>query len=158
MDTSFSIPKFIVMGIILDTQETEFPIYPYLVAILYSFTGVTESAGRVLSILFSLFTIYYLYLFIRKIYNEKTALWSCFFFSVFPTTIYFSRAFQPESLLWLSIVVGMYYFYLWSLYDCWTHFFLAAGGIAPCMPHKTSYLSILRFLWHILHMLNMVKP
>jgi len=40
--------------------ESEFPIYQFLVALLYGLCGVSESWGRALSLAFSLLTVVYL--------------------------------------------------------------------------------------------------
>ena len=94
--------------------ETEFPLYSFAVALLYKIFGVSESYGRLLSIIFSLITLYFLYLLVLKLIDRKTALWSCFFFAILPPAVFFSRTFQPESLLLMSLVLGIYLFFQWT--------------------------------------------
>ncbi|MTJ07593.1 glycosyltransferase family 39 protein [Anabaena sp. UHCC 0204] len=93
--------------------ETEFPIYSFIVAIFYKFFGVHELFGRLTSILFSLLTIFFLYKLISKYLDHKTAFWSCLLFAILPLTVYYSRTFQPESMLLTCSIIGVYYFTNW---------------------------------------------
>ncbi|MDH6099267.1 glycosyltransferase family 39 protein [Anabaenopsis sp. FSS-46] len=93
--------------------ETEFPIYSFIVSIFYKFFGVHELFGRLISVTFSLFTIFFLYQLIRTYFNDATAFWSCLWFSILPVSIYYSRTFQPESMLLMCSVGGIYYFNKW---------------------------------------------
>ncbi|TAE57489.1 MAG: phospholipid carrier-dependent glycosyltransferase [Nostocales cyanobacterium] len=93
--------------------ETEFPIYSFIVAIFYKIFGVHEIFGRLTSVIFSLLTIYFLYKITAKYFNQKTAFWSCFCFAILPLTVYYSRTFQPESMLLMCSVSGIYYFINW---------------------------------------------
>lgn len=93
--------------------ESEFHIYPYIVSILYHVFGVDDMWGRIVSVIFSLFTILGLFLLVRKYVNEKTALWSAFIYAVIPMNIYFGRAFMPESAMLCCSVYGIYFFSEW---------------------------------------------
>ena len=106
--------------------ETEFQIYPFVVALLYKIFGVKELVGRFLSVIFSLVTIYTLYLLVRKHINEKVALWTCMVYSILPLNLYYSRAFMPESGLIMCSVVGIYMFSQWITYERWIYFFVSA--------------------------------
>jgi 4-amino-4-deoxy-L-arabinose transferase-like glycosyltransferase len=91
--------------------QTEFPIYSFLVAILYRFFGVHESIGRILSIVFSLIAICFFYKLCLEITcDKKLSFWSSFFYTIIPTNIYYSRTFQPESLVLMSAISGFYFF------------------------------------------------
>ena len=67
--------------------ESEFQLYPFLVSLFYGMFGVSDFYGRFLSVIFSLFTIYGLYMLVRKIIDKKTALWAAFIYSVIPLNI-----------------------------------------------------------------------
>jgi 4-amino-4-deoxy-L-arabinose transferase-like glycosyltransferase len=97
--------------------ESEFPIVSYAIALTYKLFGVSESYGRMMSVFFSLMSILFLYLFVKKHIDESTALWSAFFFSVLPLNIFFSRTIQPESALIMSLVAGIYFFSRWITSD-----------------------------------------
>ncbi len=93
--------------------ETEFQIYPFLVSLLYALFGVHDIIGRILSVCFSMGTIYALFLLVRKYFSERIALWSAFIYAIVPLNIYYGRAFMPESALLLCSVLGVYFFSQW---------------------------------------------
>ncbi|AFY72274.1 PMT family glycosyltransferase, 4-amino-4-deoxy-L-arabinose transferase [Synechococcus sp. PCC 7502] len=98
--------------------QTEFPIYSFFIAILYKFFGVHESIGRLASIIFSLIAIYFFYKLCLEITEDKKlSFWSCFFYIIIPTNIYYSRTFQPESLVLMCAISGTYFFYKWIKND-----------------------------------------
>jgi 4-amino-4-deoxy-L-arabinose transferase-like glycosyltransferase len=107
--------------------QTEFPIYSFLVAILYRFFGVHESIGRILSIVFSLIAICFFYKLCLEITcDKKLSFWSSFFYTIIPTNIYYSRTFQPESLVLMSAISGFYFFYKWIKNDHKKHLFISS--------------------------------
>jgi 4-amino-4-deoxy-L-arabinose transferase-like glycosyltransferase len=124
--------------------ETEFPIYPFIVALFYKFFGVFELYGRLLSVIFSLVALYFLYLLARKYTDENTALWSCFFFTILPLNVYFSRAFMPESALIMSSILGVYFFSQWLALGKWRYFILSLSFItlACLLKIPTLYLGL----------------
>jgi 4-amino-4-deoxy-L-arabinose transferase-like glycosyltransferase len=110
--------------------ETEFQIYPFAVALLYKIFGVRELLGRLLSALLSLVSIYTLYLLVRKIIDERTALWTAIILAIVPLNVYYSRAFMPESALLMCSVVGVYLFSRWASSLGLTYLLLSAVFIA----------------------------
>ena len=107
--------------------ESEFQIYPFIVSLIYTVLGVNDMWGRLLTLLFSLFTIYGLYLLVKKIINEETALWSALIYSILPLNIYYSRAFMPDSAMLMCSVYGIYFFYSWIQKE--KFYLLALSGI-----------------------------
>jgi 4-amino-4-deoxy-L-arabinose transferase-like glycosyltransferase len=124
--------------------ESEFQIYPFFVALLYSVFGVNDMWGRMLSVIFSLVTIYMLYLFVRKIITDKVALWSALIYAVLPLNIYYSRAFMPESAMLMCSVFGIYYFYKWFEEDKNKFLYISAIFIsfAVLLKLPCSYLGL----------------
>lgn len=106
--------------------ESEFHIYPLAVSYIYSVFGVNEMWGRLLSVIFAVFTVYGVFLLVRKIISERTALWSAFIYSILPLNIYFARAFMPESFMLMCSVYGIYFYTLWTDDDKWKSFFLSS--------------------------------
>ncbi len=104
-----------------DYVETEFQAYTYLVAAIYNVTGVHEAVGRVLSILFALAAIAGLYFLARRFYGESVALITATVYAVLPLTMYYGRAFMPESMMLSLIIWGFYYFDRWRESAQWTH-------------------------------------
>ena len=95
--------------------ESEFPLYPYMVALLYQGYGqVDESFGRIISILFGLLTVLLLYLFAFRLFKDpEAALISGLVYAVCPLSIFYTRTFMPESLMMFFSLAGLYYFYSW---------------------------------------------
>jgi 4-amino-4-deoxy-L-arabinose transferase-like glycosyltransferase len=110
--------------------ETEFPLYPFTVALLYKIFGVHELLGRLLSAVCYAFAIYFLYLLVRKIIDESTALWASFFFSILPLSVYYGRNFFPEPMLIISMIAGVYFLVQWIDHERWWQFVLSAAFIA----------------------------
>ena len=97
--------------------ESEFQVYPYIISLLYNIFGVHDFFGRLLSVIFSVFSVYGLYLLVKAIISEKVALWSSFIYAILPLNIYFTRAFMPESAMLMCSIFGIYFFYKWIIDD-----------------------------------------
>ncbi|HRE41592.1 MAG TPA: glycosyltransferase family 39 protein [Ignavibacteria bacterium] len=93
--------------------ESEFHIYPYLVSVFYNIFGLNEAIGRIVSIIFSVIATFYLFLLVKLIINEKSALWSAVIFSILPMNFFFSRAFMPESAMIMFSIAGIYFYLSW---------------------------------------------
>ncbi|MET0183418.1 MAG: glycosyltransferase family 39 protein, partial [Caulobacterales bacterium] len=94
--------------------ESEFPIYTYSVAVLYRLFGEHEELARGLNILLFAFTSLVLFDFVRRMFGSTTALLSVFFMSVMPLSAYFTRTFQPDTLMVLASLSSIYFFWRWS--------------------------------------------
>jgi 4-amino-4-deoxy-L-arabinose transferase-like glycosyltransferase len=110
--------------------EMNLPLYPFLVAVLYGLLGVNESYGRLLSVLFSLIAVLYLFKLARDHTDEETAIWAALFLAILPLGVFFGRCFIPESLLLLSSVVGLYCFSCWTREGGRLHFVVSAAFIS----------------------------
>lgn len=93
--------------------ESEFHIYPYLVSILYSVFGIYDIWGRLVSVICSVVTVYFIYLIVKRVIGERTALWSAFIYAIIPLNIYYGRAFMPESMMLMCSAGGIYFFLKW---------------------------------------------
>jgi len=93
--------------------ETDFPVFSFVVALGYAVFGDHDWVGRIFSVVFSLGTIVFLYLLIRKHIDERTALWSSFFFAVLPLLAFYGRAIMPEMMMLMSTAGGIYFFSEW---------------------------------------------
>lgn len=105
--------------------ESEFHIYPYSISLLYHIFGVHDFFGRMVSVLFSIFSVFGLYLIVRKAISEEVALWSAFIYAVLPLNIYFTRAFMPESSMLMCSIFGIYFFYKWTEDNKYLNYFLS---------------------------------
>lgn len=134
--------------------ESEFPVYPFLVSVVYAVFGKNDAWGRLLSVIFSLFTIYGLYLLVRKYQSNSVALWSAFIYAIIPLSIYYSRAFMPESAMLMCSVLGIHWFSKWLDEGNSRHFLLSSLAISLAILLKIPalylglpllYLAWLRF-------------
>lgn len=89
----------------------EFPIYSAVVGLVYVALGQVEVIyGRQTSVVFSLFSIVFLYLLVRKFLGPKVALLSAGIFAFLPYNIYFSRVFLPEPMMIFVSLAALYFF------------------------------------------------
>jgi 4-amino-4-deoxy-L-arabinose transferase-like glycosyltransferase len=93
--------------------ETEFPIYSYLVSWLYAAFGVQEWLGRGLSVVCALIGLWGVYQLAQTFFGRLAAVWAGFFYAMLPLLIYYSRTFQPESMLVMSSVWAVLLFKQW---------------------------------------------
>jgi len=89
------------------------PIYQTIIAIFYKIFGIKEPLARLVSIVFSLGSIIFLYLIVKEFIEEKTALWTDFFFSVLPYSVYYSRVILPEPFMIFCCLAFVFYFIKW---------------------------------------------
>jgi 4-amino-4-deoxy-L-arabinose transferase-like glycosyltransferase len=93
--------------------EAEFQLYPFIVSLLYSILGEHMWIGRFVSLLFSTVTIITFYLLVKKILNQREALWSLIMFSLSLIFLRYSTAFMPEATMMCFYVGGLYFFTKW---------------------------------------------
>jgi len=93
--------------------ETEFPLYPALVSLLYRLLGLNEAYARGLSVLFSLLGLYFLYRLVTLCFSQAVAFWSALFYAILPLSIFYGRTVQPESLVTASCLGSLYFFKRW---------------------------------------------
>ena len=105
----------------------EVPLYNLAHAFLYKTFPVftLEVWGRVLSSFFSIFSLIFLYLIVRKYLGIKIAILSSFFFAILPYSIYYSRVILPEPMM-VTLSLGMVYFFdKWLEENKKVHYFLS---------------------------------
>jgi len=85
------------------------PIYNSLVAGIYKILGAKEKWARLVSILFSLGSAFFLYLITSYYLGKKVGFLSAFFFAVLPYNVFYSRVVLPEPMI-IFLTLGMFYF------------------------------------------------
>jgi 4-amino-4-deoxy-L-arabinose transferase-like glycosyltransferase len=100
--------------------ETEFQAYTYLVSLMYGIVGVHEAIGRLISVLFSILAIAGVYFLARRFYDENVGLIASTVYAVLPLTMFYGRAFMPESMMLSLIIWGLYFFDRWRESQQWT--------------------------------------
>jgi hypothetical protein len=103
----------------------EFPLYNALVAVLYKVFGLREFAGRLVSIIFSTLAALLLYRLAKRILGPDAALVAAAFFVVSPISVFYGRAFMPESLMLCAGIGALLYFHDWLQDERWSTFGVA---------------------------------
>lgn len=73
----------------------------------------TVLAGRTISIISSLFSIYVLYLLVALYFRKRVALLAAFLLAVLPYSVFWSRTILPDSMMILFSLLTLYLFSLW---------------------------------------------
>lgn len=135
----------------LDTEgppqraATEFPIYSFLLALLYQTLGVRDVWGRLLSMAFAAWGVLFFHSFVRRRFGESTGFWSAMVLSCLPVYIYFTRTVQPEPMALWGLLGFLYFTDLWLferprpirwLLAC------ALGAIGPLLKLPFFYLIV----------------
>ncbi len=89
--------------------ESEFPILPWLVALVYPLTGVQAWLGRLLTLTCGLMGILYLFALVRRLLGERAALFSALVLVLNPLHLYFSRTFQPDVPMMAAVTAALYH-------------------------------------------------
>jgi hypothetical protein len=92
---------------------TEFPILPFLAALLYKTAGVQEWIGRIQGALFFVLALPFFFGLVRRIFGNAVALCATFFYAFAPLSIVTSRAFMPDVPSLSLALVGLYFFLRW---------------------------------------------
>ncbi len=87
------------------------PLFPILIATTWKVFGFSEVVVRMWPIIFSVLTSLATYLFAKKLYNEKIALWSALIVGTIPMFIFFSEKFLTESMFTFFSVLFLLTFY-----------------------------------------------
>ncbi|MBI3071635.1 MAG: glycosyltransferase family 39 protein [Deltaproteobacteria bacterium] len=138
--------------------EMEFPLYPFLVALAYGLTGASESVGRLISILFSLVSLFFIYRIARRLFDSRTGLWATAIAAFLPLNIFYGRAFMPEPLHLATLAAGFDFFLAWL--DRPTHSRLVAASLFFSLALLTKLTALWiafpllvathgRFGWHL---------
>lgn len=96
-------------------RMVEFPVYNLIqaeAANLFPQKPI-EWWGRMISIIFSLGSIFFIFLITRMYAGSRVGLLSAFFFGVLPFNIYFSRVILPEPMMIFTSLGAIYFFGKW---------------------------------------------
>jgi 4-amino-4-deoxy-L-arabinose transferase-like glycosyltransferase len=88
-------------------------IYYILVSFSYHLFGVHEWSARLVSILFSIISLFFFFRLVRKNWGVEEAYYSTFFLAFLPINLYFSRVFLQESAITLGTVLMLWYYMRW---------------------------------------------
>ena len=90
----------------------EFPLYNIFQAAGFKFIGIftLEEWGRLVTIVSSLFSGMFLYLFAKKYFGFITALFTLMFYMFIPFSIYYGRAILPDTSMVMASLGAVYFF------------------------------------------------
>lgn len=94
----------------------EFQIGTYIASLVYRFTGVSDLVGRLVSVVFGLFSIACLYYLVKHVWNKWYAIVSCLVMAISPGPVFFDREFLPD-----PVVVSLSVACSWLLISYLTH-------------------------------------
>ncbi|MEW6556966.1 MAG: glycosyltransferase family 39 protein [Elusimicrobiota bacterium] len=93
----------------LGEDYTATPLFSWIVYLSFKIFGITEWAGRLPNLIFSILSIYIFFLIIKKLYDDRTAYLSTLFASAAHGIVYFSRNLQLESQFLFFLLLSIYF-------------------------------------------------
>ncbi|WP_337873193.1 glycosyltransferase family 39 protein [Ignavibacterium sp.] len=140
--------------------ENEFQLYTYLIARIFLITGEHTLPGQILSMIFIIITVLFLYkAVLYRFKNESAALFSSIIFLISNGPIHLSTAIMPDALSVMFYSIGLYTFIKFSDSKKITHLILSvvftslAGLVKPLAMH----LGIIQFFILLLGKREMLK-
>jgi hypothetical protein len=93
--------------------ESEFPLYPYLIALSYKVFGMYEPTGRLISLLFSVMSLLVFFKLSQKLLSKNVAILASLLFSISPLPNIIGTAIQSESMMFFFYLCSAYFFIDW---------------------------------------------
>ncbi|MCB4790807.1 MAG: glycosyltransferase family 39 protein [Elusimicrobia bacterium] len=128
------------------------PVYPLVLALVYSIFGHSIITVKILQSLISALTCFLVYLTAKKIFSETTALYSALITSVYPFFIYYCGFLLVETLFTFVLALLIYYS-IRSLKEKKLALFVTAGILSgtAVLTRPTAYLLVafvfVYFIW-----------
>jgi hypothetical protein len=92
---------------------TEFPLIPFIAALLYTLFGVSEWIGRSISVLFFAVSVPFLYLLVKAVSNRRSALLAGAAYALAPLSIFASRVFMSDMASLSFSIAAVFLFSQW---------------------------------------------
>jgi hypothetical protein len=92
---------------------TEFQVVPFVASLLYVFFGVQNWIGRSVSVFCFAASAPFLYFLVKKVSNERSALFAVVFYTLAPLSIFAARSFMPDTASLSCSIIAVYLFRLW---------------------------------------------
>ena len=124
-------------------SATEFPLYMWLMGLLWPVFGLGDLWGRVLSIVFSALSAVTLFKFLERKMEAEPAFYASLFFSCIPLEIYFGRTVQPEAIALFGTVAAFYHWDKFLADKSWRDWALAILFSFLAIAHKLPYAYLL---------------
>jgi 4-amino-4-deoxy-L-arabinose transferase-like glycosyltransferase len=133
--------------------ESEFPLVPFIAALLYFVFGPADMWGRVTSVAFSAGLIVFVYLLMRDIRGPSAGRAAAFLVAVSPGAVYYGRTFMPDAAM-LCLAVGALYGFVRYLQTGSTRALAwGSASLALCilvkLPGILVWCPIAAAAWHV---------
>jgi 4-amino-4-deoxy-L-arabinose transferase-like glycosyltransferase len=89
------------------------PLYNLVTVAYFAIAGASVLTGRLVTVTFSLLSIFVVYKIAREMYGEKTALVSAVLFAVMPGIVWISSMAMIETMLLFFFCLSMLFFFRW---------------------------------------------
>jgi 4-amino-4-deoxy-L-arabinose transferase-like glycosyltransferase len=108
IDNNIFYPRIDMDGNRTGIIASEFPLYNYLIYLMAKIFGYTHWYGRLISLIFSSFGIFYFYKILKKFFTEELAFYSSM---ILLSSIWFafSRKSMPDVFCMSLVIIGIYY-------------------------------------------------
>ena len=116
--------------------EMELPIYPFLTAATYEIFGIHDQIGRLWSLLFSLGTMFFFFKLAREYLTLFASTVAFAFFALNPLMVVIGTSIQPDGLMILTYISGVYFFLRWLKTENRRYFWAAAATTALMLLAK----------------------
>lgn len=93
--------------------ETEAQIFTFLIALSYFVVGAHDWVGRVISLIFSTLTAWYIFRYGFVLKGRRYGLSAAAVFFILPMEAYFGTALFPEALLLLGLIAAVFHYDRW---------------------------------------------
>jgi Dolichyl-phosphate-mannose-protein mannosyltransferase len=140
--------------------EMQFPIIPYLTALLYKVFGMHEQLAIILPFLSGVGTVIAVYVFGRHLYGSATGVFAGSFVALSPWWSWQTTIFNGDPAMIFCGVVGLYYFVRWTETEEGTHYWLSALFVSLSILIKLPALYLgfpLLFLWLVKYRLSAIR-
>jgi len=120
-----------------------FPLYTWLIMIIWKITGINIAVARFITILFSLGTIFLTYLVTNRLYKrDDIALLSAFFLAVMPLNVFFGKTVFFDVPALFFMMLSLYYFLCWKQKALMKYFTFFVVALTLAALSKMVYLII----------------
>lgn len=118
--------------------ESEFPVFPWSVAVLYRLFGQHDILARLLAWAISLGGLAVAFALVRRLLPQRAALIAAGFIALSPLAVRLGTAVQPDGLMWLGYVGSAYAFLRWLDESSWRWYVIALVATAVAILAKAS--------------------
>lgn len=131
------------------------PLFQILIALFFKLFGYKEWVLPLISIIFSVLTIYIIFLFYTRIYNETIALFGVLLFISTEYFLFFSKSGLSDATFLFFFFTALYFFYRAFENEKKSYFLLC--GLFTLLACYTKYTGLILFLIYLILSLTMVK-